>query len=251
MYKSFKCIEDFLKDGGFECNVDLPVIQYIANVKIKDSVKGDRFIKFTLHYDYLFDKFFAVHPYRLSLAEGSYLTQKCYDLAKNDSIDCVENAFIKSIKSVVESVVIDKTYPYITSYKFEGKFENNKILFRFPRRLLIDKNYVNNHKYNVNRQINIKWGIKECYSRELFEFALKQMAKFKFSYKSDSFESPKIVNTTLLEGDEILLPKYYYLLSSEGKLDDSYLPSMIKFDNDLFDEPIELPVLIKRKNKKI
>ena len=247
----YSYIENFIKDDGFECNVDLPVIQYVANAKIENDDNDYKVIKHTLHYDYLLDSFFVSHPYRLSLAQNSYITEDCYERAKNDSIDLAENVFENLVKRTgvksVKEIVIEKAYPYITSYKFEGKFENNKIKFRFPDELLIGLNKYNRGIYKFTRRIGIKIGIQECYNRELFELALKTMAKFKFSYKSNTFENPKIVNTTLLDGDEILLPKFYYLLSAEGKLDDSYLPSMIKFENDLFDEPIELPVLIKRK----
>ena len=96
-------------------------------------------------------------------------------------------------------------------------------------------------------EIDIQSAVKELYDEKLFAAAVCVMAKMRFQYKDKTFVEPKIVNKKYQVGDEILLPKEYYLRHQQGVLDDSYLPSKISFSNELFKGKIELPVLIRRK----
>lgn len=250
----FYKINTILLEDEFECNVDFPVIQYVASMHV-ETKEGDKKIKFCLFYDYVMDTFFTLHPYRVNRGENSYLGEKCYKKAKKNSVDRVEMELARQFKmpqgGKLKGIKIEHTYPYITSYKFKGKFEKDALTFDFPTHILVDDDFKNSAKVDLsNISINIEECIKELYDEKTFALGLCSMAKFKFGYKEKNFETPPIVNRRNSDGDKILLPKEFYNLKNSCELDDTYLPSIVNLRTKLFRKDIQLPVLIRRINKK-
>ena len=148
---------------------------------------------------------------------------------------------------MIKSIKIVKEYPYITSYKFKGKFNGDRLEFEFFNQILADDDFKASMKVNLNAyKIDVQQALRELYNEKLFATALTAMAKFKFGYKEKDFIEPKIVNKIYKEGDKILLPKEYVLKRQSGELTEAYLPSLIKFKTALFKKEVVLPVLIER-----
>ena len=151
----------------------------------------------------------------------------------------------------LKGIKIEHEYPYITSYKFKGKFENDTITFDFPAQILADDDFKNSAKVDIsNISIYIEKCIKELYNEKTFAVALCNMAKFKFGYKDKTFVGPKVLNKKYNIGDQLFLPKEYYKLSTENELEECHIPSLIEVKTDLFKKKLQLPVLIRRTNKK-
>ena len=244
-------VNDTLKEDEFECGLDFPVIQYRAKLLIEKDGEQTEKEGFTF-YDYVLDAFFQLHPYRVNRGAYSYLPNKAYkktaDQGRGLSTVEIGRNFTLGKGERIKDFQLYQEYPYITSYKFKGKFNGTSIQFEFSDQILVDDDFKNSIKSLAGLKIDVEKAIKEFYDEKLFETAIKSMAKFKFGYKDKNFEEVKIVNKKYLEGDEILLPKEYYLRKQAGTLDESYLPSLISFTTELFKGKIQLPVLIRRKN---
>ena len=249
-HSSFYKVNDTLLEDEFECSVDFPVIQYVASMHVE--MEGvDKKIKFFLFYDYVLDAFFNFHPYRVNRGENSYLSEKFYQKAKEKSATRAEMELARQFKmpqgGKLKGIKIEHEYPYITSYKFKGKFKNDVLIFDFPTQILADNDFKNSAKVELsNVNINIEKCIKELYNEKTFAVALCNMAKFKFGYKEKNFATPSIVNRKYKDGDKVLLPKEFYSLRNREALDNTYLISMVDFKTKLFKKSIQLPVLIKR-----
>ena len=246
----FDKINSTLAEDQFECGVDVPVINYVAKMVI-DTPDGVVEKEFFVYYDYMMDKFFNMHPYRINRAKNSYLPAKMYSSVIKQTEKRAELELARQFKvaknSVLKEIKIVDRFPYITSYKFRGKFVGDTIEFEFPDTIMADDDYKASSKaVEQVGKIDIEKVVKELFDAKLFATALTTMAKFKFGYKDKEFAVPKIVNTKLNKGDVVLLPKEYYNLHQQGLLDDSYLPSQIKFDTALFKKSVTSPVLIKR-----
>ena len=243
-------IDKVLKENEFECSVDFPVIQYKAKVLLEQNGEMKEIESFVF-YDYVFDNFFNLHPYRVNRAVNSYLPEKLYKKAIQRSRDAATMEITRKIKisagQKIKKIEIYREYPYITSYKFKGIFEGDSIKFEFPKQIFADEDFKGAIQSLDGFEIDIQSAVKELYDEKLFAAAVCVMAKMRFQYKDKTFVEPKIVNKKYQVGDEILLPKEYYLRHQQGGLDDSYLPSKISFSNELFKGKIELPVLIRRK----
>lgn len=250
-HSQFYHINNELVDGQFECSVDFPVIQYVANITV--DVNGESQQKrFFLFYDYVLDDFYNMHPYRVNRAVNSYLDQGFFDKAKEKSYDRIKyelaRKFIIPTGGRIKAINIEKEYPYITSYKFKGKFLKDNIVFDFPSRILSDDDFKCASKGELaSIKLNIEQAIKELYNEKSLSKALCHMSKFKFGYKDKAFKDPTISNKKYKEGDEMFLPKEYYQLSIAGELNSSYLPSAIEMATEIFKKKLQLPVLIRRK----
>lgn len=246
-------VNDTLQEEEFECGLDFPVIQYRAKLLIEKDGEQTEKEGFTF-YDHVLDAFFPLHPYRVNRGAYSYLPSKAYKKTAEKSRDLstveIGRNFTLGKGERIKGIQLYQEYPYITSYKFKGKFNGTSIQFEFSDQILVDDDFKNSIRSIAGLKIDIEKAIKEFYDEKLFEKAIKCMAKFKFGYKDKNFKEPAIVNKKYCEGDEILLPKEYYLRMQAGTLDESYLPSLISFSTDLFKGKIELPVLIRRKTNK-
>lgn len=124
----FYKINSTLLDDEFECSVDFPVIQYVASMHV-DIGGVDKQIKFFLFYDYVMDTFFNLHPYRVNRGGNSYLSENFYKKAKENSANRIQMELARKFKmpqgGKLKGIKIEHEYPYITSYKFKGKFEND------------------------------------------------------------------------------------------------------------------------------
>ena len=250
----FYKINSTLQDEEFECSVDFPVIQYVANMHIE--IGGvEKQIKFFLFYDYVMDEFFNLHPYRVNRGENSYLSENFFKKAKENSANRIQMELARQFKmpqgGKLKGIKIEHEYPYITSYKFKGKFEKDTLTFDFPAQILADDDFKNSAKVDIsNISIHIEKCIKELYNEKTFAVALCNMAKFKFGYKDKTFIAPKVLNKKYNVGDQLFLPKEYYRLTTENALEDCHIPSLIEVKTDLFKKKLQLPVLIRRTNKK-
>ena len=247
----FYKINDTLKDEQFECSVDFPVIQYVANIVVEVNGQEKTFKSFVF-YDYVMDSFFNLHPYRVNRGANSYLDKNFYQKAKKRSIDRAPLELARQFKvplgGKIKNITIEHEYPYITSYKFRGNFVDDTLQFEFPSQILADDDFKGSAKVDLSaQQIDLENRIKELYDNKSFSLALCNMSKFRFRYKDKTFCEPKIINKTYRNGDEMLLPKQYYLLSVENNLDETYLPSLINVQTDLFKHKLQLPILIRRK----
>ena len=250
MHNTFDKINSTLGENQFECSVDVPVINYVAKmiVETPDGIVEKDFILF---YDYMMDRFFNSPPYRINRAKNSYLPQKMYasvikKIEKRAEIELARQFKLAKNCTLKDVKVVDR-FPYITSYKFRGKFVGDTIEFEFPDTIMADDDYkASARAIDQLGKIDIEKVVRELYDEKLFATALTTMAKFKFGYKDKNFVSPKVVNTKYKKGDVVMLPKEYYNLHQQDLLDKSYLPSQIKFDTALFKKSVTLPVLIKR-----
>ena len=250
----FYKINSTLLDDEFECSVDFPVIQYVAKMCVE--VEGvEKQIKHFVFYDYVLDSFFNWHPYRVNRAENSYLGQSFFKKAKEKSLNRAQMELARQFKlpqgAKLKGIEIEHEYPYITSYKFKGKFEKDTLTLDFPAQILADDDFKNSAKVDIsNISIHIEKCIKELYNEKTFAVALCNMAKFKFGYKDKTFIAPKVLNKKYNVGDQLFLPKEYYRLTTENALEDCHIPSLIEVKTDLFKKKLQLPVLIRRTNKK-
>lgn len=252
-HSMFYKISSQLQDKEFECSVDLPVIQFVSNIEIEKEGER-RQVKYFVFYDYVLDEFYNLHPYRVNRAENSYLPSSFFKKTKEKCASRVdiELARLFNLPSgwKIINIKVVNEYPYITSYKFKGKFVENKLEFVFYNQILADDDFKGSAKSTLkDAVVNVEKSIKELYDEQDFSIALRAMSKFKFGYKSKEFIEPKIENKKYLDGDEVLLPKTYIELTENGEIDKTYIPSIINIKTELFKKDITLPVLIKRQVK--
>ena len=240
-------IEQFIYKDNFECSVDFPVIQYFCAVGEKKTYR---------FYDPVLNGIFTRHPYRVNRGSNSYLPSDAYEQAIEESESRVFANIKRSFAPKKVEVTIKETYNYIVSYKFLGKFVDNKIDFTIYEEIIADKSFEKSIK--INREainIDLNGAIMRYYNSDLLSMALKAMSKFNFGYKSDIIVEEE--NVTIKENDIIHLPKKYYeefikedkvvqgnIIVNKGSM---FIPTTSKFDNNLFAQKITLPVVIERK----
>ncbi len=242
-------IDDYIDEEQFECSVDFPVIQYLLSEQGKDK-------KIYRFYDTVINGIFSRHPYRVNRAENSYLPDEVFQKAVAESKNRVIS---KLLRTGVKNISVEKTFNYITSYKFLGKFENGKIIFTLYNRIIADIDFEKSIKIIKQAiKLDINRAISYYYDSKLFSKALQEMAKFKFCYKDNDFpQITPFIDIKLEQGDKIYLPKKYYEeYKKEGNTVENgiiigkqkkFIPVIISFENNLFEKELVLPAIIERK----
>lgn len=246
-------IDDLIDEEIFECSIDFPVIQFL----LKEKGSDEKIYRF---FDPVINGIFTRHPYRVNRAENSYLPQSVFDKAVSDSVEKVISKVKRSgsENSADNDIFVEKTYNYITSYKFLGKFEANKITFTLYNKIIADTDFEKSIKINKEAiELDLNKAIKQYYSADLFAKALQEMSKFKFGYKDNIFSQVlPLKNIKVEKDDRILLPKKYYeeFIKVDSCVDDGiiknekiYIPVLLGFENNLFEEKLALPAVIERR----
>lgn len=246
-------IDNFIDNDTFECSVDFPVIQYVCQAKSPEQTA-----KIYRFYDPVLNGFFARHPYRVNRASNSYLPPSIYEKAIKKSQFKLYPNIKRSFKDKQIEIDVKTTYNYIVSYKFLGKFEQNKINFTIYEEIIADKSFekcIKISKEAIN--IDLKGALMQYYYSDLLAIALRAMSKFSFGYKDNSLVIKPVEGIKIEENDRLHLPKKYYeeyiksdktmqgnTIISQGSM---FIPTILELENNLFDEKIILPVVIERR----
>lgn len=255
-------------EDDFSCNFDIPIIGLRLQC---NYLKGDEYIREEMHlyYDYAVDRFFTPkHPKKGSRQEDSVLQNEAYEIAKRRAVYKVNKMWDAEKKMSkpggffyregyqMANLRIKHLFYSLTSYEVYASFQQNFLAFDFNI-AMADSYFKNAVESKEGKKFNLKRIIKNVHSAETANRSLCLMAKMKFGYKDRAFlpieEEPYVYQ----DGDRFCLAKTYYSLlqdpaTKRGENDrlinneKEYIPTRQKVENNFFDEPFEIPVLVER-----
>ena len=271
LFNSLRCIygqyADVAKKGDeyFSCNFDVPIIVILLQCNYANDTDRKK-EKFHLFYDYAVDRFFASrHPRTGNTKENSLLPDAAYDIAKRRAVYKInhmwsiakrsndpENFFHKEGYRLAD-MKIKHIFYSVTSYEVYARFDKDRLEFDFkiPLSAAYLKNSVGQKK---NKIVDMERIIKKIHTAETANRSMLLMAKMKFGYKDKAFPKIRTEELPYSENINYLLAKRYATLSYHPHVrrgsndtlvsgDKVYIPTEHAFDNNLFPEPLLLPVL--------